>query len=129
MWKWIKRGILFGVLGWVGWGVYDYYRAGFHTLPDLPEGAFPLSYANGLRAILVGLPDETDTRRYFGYPLDVPFYLEDVWSTCTAPTDEEIAEIRASKPDNPGERIEAVCRIDVDGDVVVRGIITTVPKL
>lgn len=129
MWKWVKRGIVIVFVGYVGWGAYDYYRAGFYTLPDLPEGAFPLSYANGLRAIMVGLPDKTDSRRYFGYPLEVPFYLEDAWSTCEAPTEAEIAQIEAEKPNRPGERLEAVCRIDADGDVVVRGIITTVPKL
>jgi hypothetical protein len=95
----------------------------------LPEGAFPLSYANGLRANMVGLPDQRDTRRYFGYPFDVPFYLEDAWSTCKAPTEAEIAQIEAEKPSRPGERVEAVCRIDADGDVVVRGIVTTVPRL
>jgi hypothetical protein len=129
MWKWIKRGLLIFILGYVGWGAFDYYRAGYHTLPPMPEGAFPLSYANGLRAIMVGLPDETDSRRYFGYPLEVPFYLQEAWATCKAPTEVEIGEIEAQKPNRPGERIEAVCRIEVDGDIVVRGFITTVPKL
>lgn len=129
MWKWIKRGIAIVFLGSVGWGAYDYYRAGFHTLPDLPEGAFPLSYANGLRAIMVGLSDERDSRRYFGFPFDVPFYLEDAWSTCKAPTESEVNEIESQRANRPGERIEALCRIEVDGDIVIRGMITTVPRL
>lgn len=61
--------------------------------------------------------------------MKVPFYLEDAWSFCAPPTEIEIAEIMTARGDNPGERIEGVCKIDVDGDVVVRGFVTSVPKL
>lgn len=126
MWKWVI-GLL--VCAGVGYVAYDYYRADLHRRPDMPEGAFSISYKNGLRAILVGVPNERETRRYFGFPADVPFYLEDAWSFCTPPTEMEVKEFESKRNQNPGERLEAICRIDVDGDVVVRGLITTVPKL
>jgi len=97
----------------------------------MPPGSFSISFKNGLRAILVDVPNERDTRRYFGFPVEVPFYLEDVWSFCSPPSDEEAAQVQQfmAQRDFPGERFEAVCRIQVDDETVVRGLITTVPKL
>ncbi|WP_170787748.1 hypothetical protein [Ruegeria lacuscaerulensis] len=126
MWKWLAGGAL--VIG-MGYIAYDYYRAGFHTRPELPEGAFSISFKSGLRAILVDVPNERASRRYFGYPVEVPFYLEDVWSYCYQPPDSEREQLRQQLGDRPGERIEGVCEIDVDGDMVVRGVVTSVPKL
>ena len=110
-------------------GYRDYYKLGLDTRPEMPPGAFSMSFKSGLRAILVGVPNERDTRRYFGFPAEVPFYLEDAWSFCTPPTEEYAAEFLAKRGNNPGERFEAVCRIQVDDDEVVRGVITSVPKL
>jgi hypothetical protein len=105
MFKWIVRLLFVGVLGWLGYGAYDYFRAGLHTRPEMPDGAFSISYANGLRAILTGVPNEEEARRYFGFPQEV----ED--------------------RNMPGERFEVVCKVTADEDVVVRGVITSVPKL
>ena len=126
MWKRIVGGL---IVIWVGYSVYDYYRAGLHTRPEMPDGAFSISYKSGLRVILVNIPNERETRRYFGYRTEVPFYLEDAWATCLPPTDDEAREFKANRNDNPGERIEGICRIKVDDDVVIRGIVTSVPKL
>ncbi|OHV21425.1 hypothetical protein EOS93_23190 [Rhizobium sp. RMa-01] len=128
---WTKRIIGAAVLGIIGYGAYDYYRAGFWTRPEMPDGAFSLSYKNGLRGILVGVPNEKETRRYFGYPREVPFYLKDAWSVCSPPDDTEktsAAEFIKIR-NQPGERFEAICRIKADNDVVVRGVITSVPRL
>lgn len=97
----------------------------------MPEGAFSLSYKNGLRAILVDIPNEKNTRRYFGFPTEVPFYLEEAWSFCSPPSKDERKDVSAfMKGRNwPGERFEAICKIEVDNKVVVRGVITSVPKL
>ena len=110
---------------------YGYFRAGNHTLPEMPKGSFPISFKNGFRAILVDVPNERATRRYFGYPLDVPFYIEDAWSFCSPPNNEESADVEQfmSQRNFPGERFEVICRIQVDDETVVRGLITTVPKL
>jgi hypothetical protein len=131
MWKWIGGAMLLGAAGFVGWGVYDYRMAGLHTRPDMPPDAFSISYKSGLRAILVDVPDERETRRYFGYPADVPFYLEDAWAFCSPPEFQEVAwaEGWLEEANQPGMRVEAICRIDVDGETVIRGIITTVPRL
>lgn len=135
MWRWVGVVVLLGLFALVGWGVYDYRSAGLHTRPDMPPNAFSLSYKNGLRAILVDVPDERDTRRYFGYPTEVPFYLEDAWSFCSPPEGQEAAVYEAwldeadERGRPPGMRVEAVCRIDVEGEKVIRGVITTVPRL
>lgn len=78
---------------------------------------------------MVDLPDERSSRRYFGYPSKVPFYLEDAWSFCVPPTQEEAADFVEFLKDKPGSRLEALCRIEADDDVVARGFIVTVPKL
>ena len=131
MWKLIVRLSLIGVIGFGGYAVYDYYRAGFNKLPEMPPGAFYISYKTGLRAILVDVPDEQETRRYLGYPLEVPFYLEDAWSFCSPPKEEEkdVADWWGNELDEPGMRLEAICRLEVEGETVLRGIIATVPKL
>lgn len=128
MLKWI---VLVAVLIGVGFLGYDQYRAGHFTRPPMPNGAFSLSYKNGLRAIVVGIPDEKSARRYLGFIAEVPFYLEDAWSYCRRPRDDEQENVSTFMKgrDWPGERFEAVCEIDVDGEVVVRGWITSVPKV
>jgi len=80
---------------------------------------------------MVDVPDERRTRRYFGLVAEVPFYLEDVWSFCHPPTDDMQAEVVnfIEGRDMPGERFEAFCTIDVDGEEVSRGIVTSVPDL
>lgn len=97
----------------------------------MPDGAFSLSYKNGLRAILVGVPNEQEERRYFGFPQDVPFYLKDGWSFCARPEGEEKAQAAAfiKGRNQPGERFEVICKIKADNDIVVRGLITSVPRL
>lgn len=131
MWKWLTRIVVVVLVAGGGYAAYDYFMAGFHTRPEMPEGAFSISYKNGLRAILIDVPNEQETRRYFGFPQDVPFYVKDAWSLCHPPTDEEAPEVARFLQDRnmPGERFEAVCKVTVDDDVVLRGLITSVPKL
>jgi hypothetical protein len=131
MWKWVWRLLGLCVSAWVGYSAYAFFRAGYHTRPEMPDGAFSISFKNGMRAIVTGVPDESKSRRYFGYPSDVPYYLEDAWATCTPPTEEERPEVERlmTERDLPGERFEVVCRLQVDDDVVVRGLIMSVPRL
>ncbi|MEI9405216.1 hypothetical protein [Mesorhizobium argentiipisi] len=123
--------MLAAFIGCGGYGVHDAYRAGLFTRPSMPEGAFSVSYKSGLRGILVDVPNEKTTRRYLGFPQKVPFYLEDAWSFCRPPNEDEQEHVSAFMKDRnwPGERFEAVCKIEVDDKVVVRGLITSVPKL
>jgi len=131
MWKWIGGLLIIAVVALIGYGAYDYYRADLHTRPEMPPGAFSLSYENGMRSILVDIPNEKDDRRYFGYPAEVPFYIEDAWSFCSPPEGDERrdAELFLERSNKPGERFEAVCRIQVDDETVIRGYITSVPRL
>ena len=131
MWTWIKRGLFVAVVGYGGYAAWDYYQGGFFSRPDMPEGAFSLSYKTGLRAIVVDVPDQRETRRYFGFPQEVPHYLRDVWSFCSPPSEDEQPNAEKFIADRtmPGERFEAVCRIQADKDLVIRGLITSVPRL
>ncbi|MCQ1770877.1 hypothetical protein NOI24_06185 [Neorhizobium galegae] len=131
MWKWTKRLFFIALILGAGYVAYDGYRAGLFNRPEMPEGAFSISFKQGLRAILVDVPNEKKTRRYFGYSMKVPFYLEDAWSFCSPPVAEENNQVAAFMKERewPGERFEGVCKIKVDNDLVVRGLITSVPRL
>lgn len=148
--RWTLRIIGLAILGSASWSGYDFYRAGYWSLPDLPKGAYTLSFANGLRAIVLDA-EVSDTSRddsskyarslsygnkdrsYLGVPFDVQPWFKDAWSYCTAPTDEEKIRLHNSADDfnrrMANARFEAVCRIEVDGNVVERGLIFSIPKL
>lgn len=128
MFKWIG---IFALIAGGSYVAYDTYMSGYFTRPTLPEGAFSLSYKNGLRGIMVGIPDEREKRRYFGVPLEVAFYLKDSWSWCSPPTKEEAARAAQlmAQQNWPGQRLDAVCKIAVGEEQVVRGLIVTVPKV
>lgn len=119
------------VVGYEGYIRYYNQRAGFDTMPELPEGAFPLSYKSGFRAIIVGLDDVRPERKYHGYQANnVPKWYQKSWSICRALTDEEMRQSKNSSIDlGPGGRWEAVCEIDAGGDVFVRGWIASVPDV
>lgn len=127
--RWIFLVALALILLGAGYVAYDYYRAGFHTRPQMPKGAFSISYENGMRSILVDVADEREARRYFGFPADVPFYLEDAWSFCRPIPRAEATKIMAYRERYPGERFEALCTIEVDDEIVIRGFISSVPRL
>lgn len=129
--KWILRLVFFGIIGLASYVAYDYFNAGYHTRPEMAEGSFSLSYKSGLRAIMIGFPDNRKTRSYLGFPQEVPDYMEDAWSTCRAPNGQEAPDVAnfLKERDIPGERFEAVCEITADDDVVLRGLISSVPKL
>ena len=128
--KWIIGLFTVSFVSYAGYAAYDYYKAGYFTLPDMPDGAFSISYKNGLRAILVDIPNERGTRHYLGFPADVPDNLEKVWAFCTPPNGDELAALeRQDWSEWPEKRFEAICKIDVDGEAVVRGTILSVPRL
>lgn len=129
MWKWIGRAVLLMVLVGGGYAANEYYSGGFHKLPPMPEGAFPLSFKNGFRAIMVGVEDLRSTRRYRGYPAkDVPDWYEETWSTCRSFSDEELKALERTSDFGPGHRWEAVCEIEAEGATLVRGWIASVPE-
>ncbi len=150
MTRWILRIIALGLLAFASFTAYDFYRAGYLSLPDLPDGAYTLSSASGLRAIILDadVPDQVGDdppkyfrtlsaanpdRKYLTVPFDVQPWFKDAWSWCKAPTDEEKVDLERMPDDFKrtveNARFEAVCRIDVDGTEVVRGLIFSVPQL
>lgn len=125
MWKWIGVVSLATFVGGAGYVFYDLNRAGYLSVPELAENQFALSFQGGLRAIMTDIADETATRNYYARtPEYVPPWFEDVWSICREPTSAERNRYRAQ----PGERFDAVCEIDADGDVFIRGWVSSVPK-
>lgn len=127
----LKRIVLVVILAFGGYVAYDFYMAGYLTRPKMPKGAFSLSYKNGLRGILVNVPEEKETRSYLGFPMEVPFYLKDTWSWCYPPAEEDsapAAQFMAAR-DWPGQRLDAVCKITIEGKKIVRGVIISVPKM
>lgn len=131
MWKILKSLIIVSTISLISFSLYDYYRADLHTRPEMPEGAFSISYKNGLRVIIVNVPNERDRRRYFGTPFKVPFYLENTWSFCEPPKlNEEMEANKILQERNwPGERLDAICKIEIENEIVLRGLITSVPNL
>lgn len=145
-----KTLICLALLGGAGYFTYDFFRAGNWSLPELPDGAYTLSFKNGFRAIVLDadVPDTSKAdapryfrslgvanreRRYFGVPFEVQPWFRDAWSWCEKPTEEEKAEI-AKMPAHFQKsvelaRFEAVCRIYVDDKSVVRGLVFSVPRL
>lgn len=119
--------VVIGSLGYIG---YDYYRAGFHTAPEHQPGDFLLSYSNGLRAVMRGVDNEKANRTYLGYPANnVPPWYQHTWSICRTPTDDEAAAFLTHVEIGPGGRLDAICEIDADGDIFVRGWVASVPDL
>ncbi len=140
-----------GFFAWLGLAIFDQYRGGFFSLPDIPDGAYPLSFKNGLRAIVLDA-DVSDhsydqnwkyfrhlsladpDRRYLGFPYDVPAWFEDTWSFCKKPTTEEANWIQNQMPKSMRDqvataRFDAVCIIEADGKKILRGLIYSVPDL
>lgn len=130
MLKWTLRAVLFAVVGYAGYVGYDYYRADFFNAPDLQDGDYLLSFRSGFKAVMRGIEDERESRRYFGLGAEnVPSWYEESWSICRRPSELEASDFDRSGAFGPGSRLDGVCRIDADGDVFVRGWIVTVPKL
>jgi hypothetical protein len=148
--RWIVRIIGLVVLGLAAFLVYDTHRSGLFSLPELPDGAYTLSFKNGFRAIVLdaevadpsggtgskyvrSLSYANSDRKYLGIPFDVQPWFKDAWSWCKSPTEEEKAELERMSDDFKREvenaRFEAVCKIDVDGTEVVRGLLFSVPRL
>lgn len=149
MLRWLFRILALGFLGSCVFSGYKYYRAGYFSLPDLPNGAYPVSFDNGLRGILLEAEVEdhsadkdpaffrvitvaNPSRRYIGTSFKVERWFVDAWSWCKAPTDEDKAMLEQT-PDISqrfqNARFEAVCRINVDGKEILRGLIFSVPRM
>jgi|GEM_PF-5890855 len=66
--KFIKYAVLTVTVLFIGIATYDYFKLGYHTLPNnTPENSFPLRFENGIRAIL-GL--------YLFYTCHINYYPE-----------------------------------------------------
>lgn len=150
--RWTVRLLVIGVLGYVGYSAYDLYRGGFFSMPDLPDGAYTISFKSGFRGIVQGIevsdPSYADApailrqlssanpdRNYLGSPMEVAPWFEEVWSTCAPPNDEERAYVEANLPEDmkrrvQGARFDALCYIETDDrQRILRGLLYSVPKV
>lgn len=127
MFRWL---FVIAVVAFGGYWAYWYFVPGYHTRPAMPEGAFSVSFPSGFRGIVLDLPEDP-TRRYLGTSLEVPSYLKETWSWCRPPTIDERPEVKKfmESRDLPGARFEAICKITLDGDVVTRGLLISVPRV
>lgn len=147
---WFSKIFILGVFGLGGYFVYDLNRQGYFTLPDLPSGAYPISFKNGLRGVVYDM-DVTDKqyadthkmfrrlslanrdRRFLSLPSDVPPWFEQRWSTCRPGTEEELEYIASTIPEDVkrdlvGARLDAICFIEIEGEEpLFRGLIYSVP--
>lgn len=128
--KWLLRLVGISVVGFIGYGIYDYYKAGLHTRPPMPEGAFSLSFKAGPRVIMLNTEDERNSRRYVvRRRTDVPNWFRESWSYCIPPTEEEQVFLLKRLGPGPGMRLDGICTLDADGDVITTGYIFTVPDI
>lgn len=125
--KWILRIISIAFLIFVGLGIYEFKFGRLSTRPEMPPGAFDLQFEKGANVILVDIPDEQNSRDYILFEAEVPDYLKDNWSFCYPPTDAEKADYLANATDRI-PRLDAICKHEVDGNSIVRGAITSIPK-
>lgn len=127
MLKWVLAALVLGGLGYFG---FTYYQAGFFSAPEYQEGDVQLSFPSGFRGVLRGIPDVAPDRKFLGYAAkNVPSWFEKSWSICRRPSEAEVASFLEFADVGPGGRLEAICEIDADGDVFVRGWVTSVPNL
>lgn len=150
--SWIGRIVVLGVVGYVGYGAYDLHRGGYFSLPDIPNGAYPISFKSGLRGVVHDIQVEDDTqastpkwfrrlaranqsRRYLGVPMDVPTWASSKWAKCLPAEAEDQQEIEARMPgdylkDLEGARLDAICFIETDQEdkPIFRGLIYSVPR-
>jgi hypothetical protein len=151
MLRWILRVLLIGVIGIAGYTAFETYKKGYFSIPDIPDGSYVFSFKSGMRGIVldadVSDPSVADMpmflrrinfanpdRIYFGVPADLAPWIAGAWSICTSPSEEERISFAASFSEDLEQklahaRFDAVCRIDVDGEEVVRGLLYSVPKL
>ena len=150
MFKWIARILSVLFLASCAYTAYIYYAKGYNTLPDLPDGACLSVFDNGLRAIVLQ-PNVKDPsqcsgswferrlflvdreRKYLAIALDVQEWMEDAWSWCKPPTDQDRARLDSVSEEQKrvlaNMRFEAVCRVSVDGNEIERGLLFSVPRL
>lgn len=147
---WFTKLLVIGVVGYVGYATYDLHRGGYFSLPDIPTGAYPISFKSGLRGVVYDM-DVTDDqyadvpkifrrlgmanrdRRFISLPSDVPRWFEDSWSTCRAGTKEEREFVVSTLPEDikrdlVGARMDAICYIEIEGErPILRGLIYSIP--
>lgn len=147
---WFSKLLIVGIVGYGGYSAYDMHQGGFFSLPDIPDGAYPISFKSGFRAVVYDM-EVSDTqyadtskyfrrltmasrdRRFIGIPSEVPRWFEDTWSTCHRGTDEEREYILSTLPEDVakemvGARLDAICLIEVEGErPLLRGLIYSVP--
>lgn len=149
--KWLFGLLAVVAIGYFGKGLYELHQAGYMSMPELNDGEYPISFRNGLRAIVINpdvtIPHDLDDlpslrrltsanpdRKYLGVPYEVPSWFESAWSYCEQPSEGEQNAIVNSMPEEmrrnfSGARLDAVCAFEADGNKIPRGLLFSVPRL
>jgi hypothetical protein len=128
----LKKTIAVLLVAGVGYSIYQFLAGPFSDAPPLSENDFLLAFKGevGLKGVMRGFGSKDQTRKYMSYgAADVPTWYKDTWSVCRKPLEGEVVEFESNIEMGPGGRLDAVCEIDADGDVFVRGWIVSVPDL
>lgn len=92
----------------------------------MPEGAWSIVSKSGTRAIVVDIPDERLERKYFLMPAaETPEWFKDAWSFCKKATDEQ----KKLNPPDRGMRLEGICSINADGEIIYMAVLQSAPRL
>lgn len=129
MWK---KLIVALILGGAGYSFYTFYTGPFYSAPTTGDEDFLLAFKGegALRGVMRGFGDKDQTRKYLSYQADnVPRWYQDTWSNCRKPSRDEAAAFESEVNMGPGGRYEAICEIDADNDVFIRGWVISVPRL
>ncbi|MEM7408330.1 MAG: hypothetical protein AAF458_23780 [Pseudomonadota bacterium] len=128
MGMWVGRVSGAAIVGFVAYGGYIYVDRGYLTRPELPPGATSFAFRSGLRAIAVDFRVDREARQYLGIPSEVPQWAKDEWSWCRPPSEAEAAATPPRSDLGDQSQLEAICKVERDGEVVTRGTIYSLPK-
>ena len=120
MWK---KAIAMLIVAGIGYSFYDYYNGPFYDAPALINDDFLLAFKGdaALKGVMRGFGEKDKTRKFMSYTArDVPSWYQNTWSICRAPMGDDVAAFENSVDLGPGGRLDAICKIDADGDVFVR---------
>ncbi|MES2667766.1 MAG: hypothetical protein V4712_16890 [Pseudomonadota bacterium] len=120
------------IVAGIGYSAYKFYTGPYYDAPQVGQQDFLLVFKgeDGLKGVMRGFGDKDGSRQYMSYNANnVPRWYQKTWSVCRKPTDQEVTSFDSEAGIGPGGRLDAVCEIDADGDVFIRGWVASVPDL
>lgn len=142
-----KRVVITIVLIGVTSCAIQYYRAGYLSLPDVPDQTVVFNFQDIMRGYVPGpgtserdmkgqpglLAAPDPNRIYLPLAFEVPEAVRLSWSECVTPPEEEERALLAALPAETLEpfqntRLDYVCRVESEGQSIYRGMIFSFPR-